>query len=122
MNAGDEITLVELPLVQTLETLGWATLDGDPEVPEFTERSSFREVILSKRLAAALRRINLDDAGQEWLDEPRISTAINSLLRIPATNLMETNEQSTRLLLEGTSVDGEDGHRGQTVRFIDFDH
>jgi hypothetical protein len=57
MNTGDEFSLVEFPLVQKLETLGWATLDGDPEVPEFTERASFREAILTKRLARALRRI-----------------------------------------------------------------
>lgn len=119
---GDEYTLVESPLVQTLETLGWATLDGDPEVPEFTERSTFREVLLTRRLAAALRRINLDDDGQEWLDDTRIQSAINSLLRLPGSKLMETNEQATRLLLEGIGVEGLDGERGRTVRFIDFDH
>src|SRR5436305_1014807 len=101
MNTGDEFTLVESPLVQTLETLGWATLDGDPEVPEFTERASFREVILAKRLAAALRRINLDDADREWLDEPRVQSAVNSLLRLPAGKLIEVNEQATALLLAG---------------------
>lgn len=122
MNAQDEFQLVESPLITTLTALGWATIDGDPEIPDFTERASFREVILTKRLAAALRRINLDDEGHEWLDEPRVSAAINSLLRIPATKLMEANEQATRLLLEGTSVDGVDGQRGQTIRFIDFDH
>ncbi|MBL8798674.1 MAG: type I restriction endonuclease subunit R [Planctomycetia bacterium] len=122
MNADDEYTLVESPLVQTLETLGWATLDGDPEVPEFTERSTFREVILAKRLAAALRRINLDNSGQEWLDDTRIQSAINSLLRLPGSRLTEFNEQTSRLLLEGVSVDGLDGERGRTVRFIDFDY
>ncbi|MFO0877582.1 MAG: type I restriction endonuclease subunit R [Gemmataceae bacterium] len=122
MNTGDEFTLVESPLVQTLETLGWATLDGDPEVPEFTERASFREVILTRRLAAALRRINPDDSGQEWLDEARVQSAINSLVRLPAGKLIEVNEHATRLLLEGVGVEGLEGERGRTVRFIDFDH
>ncbi len=35
-----------------------------------TERTSFREVLLKGRLAAALREINLRD-GQPWLDEAR---------------------------------------------------
>jgi type I restriction enzyme R subunit len=122
MSTGDEFTLVESPLVQTLETLGWATLDGDPEVPEFTERSSFREAVLTKRLAAALRRINLDDKGQEWLDDGRIQSATNSLLLLHAAKLIEVNEQATTLLLEGVGVEGPDGGRGRTVRFIDFDH
>jgi type I restriction enzyme R subunit len=122
MNTSDEFTLVESPLVQTLETLGWATLDGDPEVPEFTERGSFREAILTWRLAAALRRINLDDSGQEWLDDTRVQSAVNSLLRPPAGKLIEVNEQATALLLEGVGVEGPEGERGRNVRFIDFDH
>lgn len=121
MNTDDEFTLVESPLVQTLQTLDWATLDGDPEVPEFTERASFREVILTNRLATALRRINRDDSGQEWLDDARVRSAINSLLRPPAGKLIEVNEYATSLLLEGVGVEGPDGERGRTVRFIDFD-
>lgn len=118
----NEFTLVEQPLLETLAALGWATLDGDPEVPDFTERTSFREVVLTKRLAAAVRRINRDDQGQEWLDDARIQSAINSLLRIPAAKLIEANEQATRLLLEGVGVEGDGDARGRTVRFIDFDH
>src|SRR4051794_6958758 len=124
MNANDEYALVESPLLQTLEALGWATLDGDPEVPDFTERPSFREVLLTKRLAAALRRINLDDQGQEWLDDGRVQQAVSALARLPATKLIEANEEATRLLLEGFGVEGEAGTlggRGRTVRFIDFD-
>lgn len=122
MNAQDEFLLVEQPLLDTLAALGWVTLDGDPEVPDFTERGSFREVVLTKRLAAALRRINRDDQHQEWLDDARIQSAMSSLLRVPATKLIEANEQATRLLLEGVSVEGDGDARGQTVRFIDFDH
>ncbi len=125
MNSDNEYQLVESPLVQTLETLGWATLDGDSQVPEFTERSNFREVLLTRRLATALRRINLDDQGREWLDDARIQQAVSTLDRLHAAKLLEANEQATRLLLEGVGVEGEAdkmGGRGRTVRFIDFDH
>jgi type I restriction enzyme R subunit len=40
------------------------------DVPELTDRGSFREAILTNRLAAALARINLRD-GQPWLDDKR---------------------------------------------------
>src|SRR5581483_8460719 len=122
MNTGDEYTLTEAPLVQTLETLGWATLDGDPEVPDFTERTSFREAILTDRLAKALHRLNTDGTGKEWLDDARIQSAVNSLLRLPGSKLIDRNEEATRLLLEGVGVEGPEGGRGVTLRFIDFDN
>jgi hypothetical protein len=40
------------------------------DVPELTERGSFPEVVLVRRLMSALPRINLRD-GQPWLDDKR---------------------------------------------------
>ena len=45
--------------------MGWQWLEGDTDVPDFTERGSFREVLLQERLAAALRNLNLRD-GQPY--------------------------------------------------------
>jgi len=44
-------------------------------VPEFTERGSFREVLLREKLAGALRKLNLRDI-QPWLVDVRIARAI----------------------------------------------
>lgn len=99
-----ETTLVELPFIQQLQSLGWDYLPGDTQVPDFTERASFRQVLLSGRLRAALRRINLDENGQPWLDEARISEAVNRLERLGQPHLIEANQAATELLLKGTQV------------------
>ncbi|HQN20079.1 MAG TPA: type I restriction endonuclease, partial [Syntrophobacteraceae bacterium] len=91
---------------------------------ELTERESFREVLLSGRLAAALMRINRRD-GRPWLDQTRITRSIRDLERAPGHRLMEVNQAATELLLKGTVVDGLpdwDNGRPQPIRYIDFDH
>jgi type I restriction enzyme R subunit len=121
----DEYNKVELPLIEQLEKLGWGHLEGDVDVPYLTERDSFREVLLKDRLKEAIRKINLDDNGQPWLDDRRINQAIGDLERLGARKLMEANKLATELLIKGTTVEGDpDKHSGreQTVRFIDFEN
>jgi type I restriction enzyme R subunit len=118
-----EYDLVEKPFCAQLQTMGWQWLEGDTDVPELTERGSFREVLLKERLAAALRKINLRD-GQPWLDDVRIARAIRDLEQAAGHRLLEINQSATELLLKGTVADGlPDWQQGrqQPVRFIDFD-
>ncbi len=119
-----EYELVERPFCEQLRSLGWTWIEGDTDVPELTERESFREVLLKGRLAAALRRLNLRD-GEPWLDEGRVARAIRDLEQAPGHRLMEVNQSATDLLLKGTVVDGlpdwEHG-RPQPIRFIDFEN
>jgi len=56
-----EYNLVEWPFCEQLQTMVWSWIEGDVDVPELTERESFREVVLTGRLASALARINLRD-------------------------------------------------------------
>ncbi len=118
-----EYELVEKPFCLQLQSMGWKWLIGDKDVPELTERDSFREVLLKGRLAAALARINLR-GGKPWLDETRISRAIRDLEQAAEHRLMEVNQSATELLLKGTVTDGlpdwENG-RPQPVRFIDYE-
>ena len=118
-----EYDLVEKPFCAQLQTMGWQWLEGDTDVPDFTERGSFREVLLKERLVAALRRLNLRD-DQPWLDEARITRAIRDLEQTAGHRLMEINQSATELLLKGTVADGlPDWQQGrpQPVRFIDFE-
>ena len=39
-----EYDLVEKPFCEQLKAMGWEWLEGDTDVPDFTERQSFREV------------------------------------------------------------------------------
>jgi len=93
-----EYELVEKPFCQQLERMGWQWIEGDPDLPETTERTSSHEVLLKSRLAAALRRLNLRD-GRPWLDDERISRAIRDLEQAAGHRLMEANQSATELLL-----------------------
>jgi type I restriction enzyme R subunit len=121
----NEYTEVELPLLRQLTAMKWSHIEGSKWEPSMSDRESFRDVVLSGHLRAALRRINIDDEGEEWLDESRIAQAEATLLRVPALKLIEANQEVTSLLLTGTTVDGVDGRdggRGQTVHYIDWAH
>ena len=119
-----EYDLVEKPFCQQLERLGWQWIEGDPDLPETTERTSSREVLLKSRLATALRKLNLRD-GQPWLDDARITRAIRDLEQAAGHRLIEVNQSATELLLKGTVADGLpdwDQGRPQPLRFIDFEN
>jgi type I restriction enzyme R subunit len=120
-----ESLLVERPFCQQLERLGWTWLEGDTDVPELTERQTFREVLLKPRLAAALRKLNPGPDGLPWLDETRIDKAIRQLESTGGIRLMEANRHVTELLIKGTTTEGLpgwDAGRPQPLRYIDFDH
>jgi type I restriction enzyme R subunit len=119
-----EYDLVEKPFCEQLTAMGWQWLEGDTDVPELTERGSFREVLLKDRLAAALRKINRRD-GQPWLNDARIARAIRDLEEAAGHRLMEVNQSATELLLKGTVAEGLpdwDYGRPQSVKFIDFEN
>ena len=119
-----EYELVEKPFCQQLKGMGWDWIEGDPDLPESTERTSSREVLLKGRLTDALRRLNLRE-GKPWLDEGRITRAIRNLEQAAGYRLMEVNQSATEVLLKGTVVDGLpgwDNGRPQPVKFIDFEN
>jgi len=120
----NEYTEVELPLLRQLVAMDWSHVEGSKWDPAASDREAFREVVLSGHLRAALRRINLDDDGNEWLDESRVAQAEAALLRSTALKLIEANQEVTSLLLTGTTVDGVEGWdngRGRVVHYIDWD-
>jgi len=105
----------------TLPSMGWRFIEGDINNPQITGRESFKQVLLLGQLKDAIRRINLDDAGNPWLDDGQVSAIASRLDRISASKLMEANQIVTDLLLKGTTSEGSDGKEHLT-RFIDFEH
>ena len=95
-----EYDLVERPFCEQLKAMGWQWIEGDKDVPEFTERTDFREVLIKGRLSTALRDLNLRD-GKPWLDKDRIARAIRDLEQAAGHRLMEINQTATTLLLKG---------------------
>lgn len=124
--SGPEFDLVEWPAIRQLQALGWDHITGDLWDPAVTDRESWREVILTGRLREALKRINVNEAGDLWMDEERVSQAVSALEKAGAggLKLIEANQKATDLLLSGTTVPGVEGWdrgRDRTIRFIDWD-
>jgi len=119
-----EYVQVERPFIDHLQRLGWDYLPGDTGVPYLTERDSFCQVLLADRLREALWRINLDEDGQPWLDDARLTQAVNDLQRLDEPKLMAANKRATRLLIKGTQVIGPDADNPKAVpvHYIDYAH
>ena len=124
MSGGPEFDYVENPFLDQLASMGWKVIVGSVDHPSVTGRDNFREVLIKDDLAKALKRINLRD-GKDWLDDSRIAQAIGALERISHARLMEANQEGTRLLLDGVTVEGLpdwDQGRDRTIHFIDWEH
>lgn len=121
--AGPEYTGVEKPFIDQLVGQGWEFLAGSGDDPAVTHRENFAQVVMEPLLRERLRKINLCD-GEPWLDEVRLDQAVSAITRLPASKVLEANKQATELLLNGLAVEGLegwDGGRGQTLRFIDWE-
>ncbi len=127
MTIGPEWERVERPLLEQLFSFGWETLIWAERLSDDIDfRSSDRDVLLERRLRAALLKINRGPDDEPWLDEARVGLAIAELRSLPAgVKLLEANRISTELLLGGVPVpgfEGWDGGRDQTINYIDWDN
>jgi type I restriction enzyme R subunit len=116
---GPEFEEVERPLVEQLKAMEWQILDGaapgaTPSVPEPSGRDSFFDVYLEDKLRAALKRIN------PWLDDQRLTRAVNDLINIDEPDLVEANQAATRLLHVGTTADDPETGKQRTVHYVDW--
>jgi len=116
-----EYIYVEKPTIDQLISMGWQHIEGSWDNPQVTHRENFKQVLISHSLKTAIKRINLDDNGNPWLDDTQVNAAVSQLERLGAQRLMEANQAATELLLKGTTVLGQDGKQ-HTVHFIDFEH
>ena len=109
----DELHLAENPAVELLQSLSYTYVP--PEDLEL-ERASFKEPILTDRLAAALKRLN------PWLSDTNVTRA-KAVTQIPAASLSEANETLYTSLTYGIALEQDrgDGRKSHTVRFLDFD-
>ncbi len=90
----DEKIYVEMPFIDQLKGMDWGHIEGDIDVPYLTERESFRDVLLTGRLRKAIKKINLDDEGEPWLDDDRVNEVVSRLERISAPKLLEANREA----------------------------
>jgi type I restriction enzyme R subunit len=116
-----EYIYAEKPTIDQLTSMGWQYIEGSWDDPQVTNRENFKQVLISDRLKAAVKRINKDDHGNPWLNDTQANTAVSQLERLSASKLMEANQEATELLLKGTTVSVQDD-RDITIQFIDFEH
>src|SRR5680860_348715 len=122
---GPEFQLVEQPFIDQLISMGWKYSTGNLDHPTASGRDNFRQALLLDDLRDALVRINLNDQGEEWLDQARVSQAVSALQRLGTLKLLEANQEFMELLLKGTVVEGLPGWdhgKSHTARYIDWDH
>ena len=110
----DELHLAEDPAVELLKWLDYTYVP--PEELE-GERTSFKEAILTGRLAAALKRLN------PWLSPTNLAKAVKAVTQVPAASLAEANEKLYTSLTYGIALEQDlgGGRKSHTVRFFDFD-
>ncbi len=110
----NEENLSESPAVEQLEALGYTFVSGEDLE---AERESLKEVVLTRRLATGLKRLN------PWLSEDNVQKAIRAVTHVPSTSLIEASEKLYTILTYGISLEQDrgEGKKGQTVRFLDFE-
>ncbi|MBM7614806.1 type I restriction endonuclease subunit R [Alkaliphilus hydrothermalis] len=121
---GNEETLVELPAIDYMQNiLGYDFIHGTQLVPEKDERDTLTEVILIKRLHAALKRLN------PWMDEGNINKCIRYLSRLEnlGASLLEINEKLYEAIVDlkytvDQDIYGNGQKKPQTVHFIDWEN
>ena len=110
----DELHLAENPAVELLRSLGYVYVA--PEELD-RERASFKEAILARRVAQALKRLN------PWLAETNVTKAVRAVTQVQAASLAEANEKLYTSLTYGIALEQDrgGGRQSHTVRFLDFD-
>ena len=110
----NELNSAENPARELLERLGYTYVAREELA---AEREGERDVLLTRRLTAALLRLN------EWMTEDHAQRVIFNLRNIDASGLARNREIHTYLAY-GMPLTIERGGRQETptVRFFDFDH
>ncbi|MGL4731529.1 MAG: type I restriction endonuclease subunit R [Clostridium sp.] len=120
-NLGNEETLVELPAIEYLTSIhGYNFIEGDKLTPEYGERDTLSEVILSKRMKTSLKKLN------PWISDDNAEKVVRKFSRAESlgTGLLEINEKIYDYIvhLQLTVDEVIDGKKEpQTVKLIDFE-
>jgi type I restriction enzyme R subunit len=111
---------VEKLVLDDLTTLGYS-ISSDAEIGpdgKAPERDAYSDVVLAKRLVAAIERLNPAIPAEARGD------ALRKVLATERPSLVEENRRLHKLMVEGVDIEfyAEDGTiRGDKVRLIDFD-
>ena len=112
--AWNEANLSEHPAIRQLVALGYTFIAA--ETLE-AERESLKEVVLTERLAKALRKLN------PWLSDDNVHKAVRAVTGVQATSLIEASQEVYTTLTLGKSFEQDrgEGKKSYDVRYIDFE-
>ena len=81
------------------------------------ERESLKEVVLTKRLARAVKKLN------PWLSDDNVHKAVRAITGVQATSLIEASQEVYTTLTLGKSFEQDrgEGKKSYDVRYLDFD-
>jgi type I restriction enzyme, R subunit len=122
-----EYAHVEKPLLTQLAGLGWIVIDHGagaiPHDPNISLRASFRDLVLPAVFRDAVRTLNQNLDGRDWLAECQLAGLVDDIFRRPHKSLLEANEAVQALQFKA-QVDRNEltGEIDPTVRLIDFAH
>lgn len=113
-------SVIESAALAWLEAGGWRVAKGQEIAPDApaSERASFGEVVLARRLQDALANLNPD------LPKDALEDAFRKLARPEGASLAQRNRALHRMLVDGVTVEyqSDSGEiRGAQVRVVDFD-
>ena len=63
--------------IEQFKRIGWQDIQGDRFDVSVREGENFQQIIISDRLKAAIKRINLDDNSNPWLDDIQVNAAVS---------------------------------------------
>lgn len=120
----NEFDKVEAPAIAQLVSQGWQYVRGKDLSPDAigldgkSERAYLRDVILVKRLEAAIKRLN------PWISDENLRKVSREVTHPHFAGLMEYNHAFYQMMVNYLSVEQDlgKGRKGQTVKLIDFDH
>ena len=121
MTVGVSESTVEAAALDWLVEVGWTRRFGPSIAPGElgAERDGYEEVVLTRRLADAVDRLNPTAPAAARED------ALRRVLRLDAATTVGRNRLLHRLLVDGVEVDyaaGEGRVAGERIRLVDFEH
>ena len=120
-NNWTEYTLVEQPAIEYFKSLKYEYIHGKSLTPDEGERDSLSDVILSKRMMKALKKLN------PWISDESAFKVIRTIERAESlgTGLLEINEKIYEYIVNLNFTVNEiiNGNKEtKTVKFIDFEN
>lgn len=117
----NENDFVHQPFLDELKKLGWKVIEFDnrfKQTPQDTDRETFKDVIIEKRLKNSLKKIN------PFLEDDQVDYVIREIKKHHGNSLIQNNARIHQLLTEGISVDEnrQTKEKSPTVKIIDFEN